>query len=287
MKNKGVVVAYITCIAMALTGCGVMENDSNIQAKAAERQRDATEETRQEIVCWGDSMTAGTGNSAAVIHADGTTFDASFLSYPEILEQMTGITTYNYGVYGATSEEIAIMQGGIEPEMDLDEYDMIDFDIMENSKEHKGDILILEIGSNGGWENDYDTLIDQYEAMIAYSGCRQYIIIGDTDNPGSSIADTKQSATDENGYFIGTNETAWEEALHEAFGDHFINMRVYMVENGLEAAGLEATQADRLEKAMGFIPSQLRADWTHFNSYGYYAQALGVYEKGIELGYWN
>lgn len=286
MKKKGVVVAYIICIAMALTGCGMMDNDMNIQAKAAERQRDTEDET-QEIVCWGDSMTAGTGSSAAVIHTDGTTFDASYLSYPEILEKMTGMPTYNYGVYGATSEEIAIMQGGIEPEMDLDEYDMIDFDIMEESKAHKGDVLILEIGSNGGWENDYDILIDQYQAMIAYSGCRQYIIIGDTDNPGSSIADTEQSATNEDGTFIGTTETAWETALREAFGDHFINMRVYMVKNGLKVTGLQETQADRIEQALGFIPSQLRADWTHFNSYGYYAQALGVYKKGIELGYWK
>ena len=32
--------------------------------------------------------------------------------------------------------------------------------------DHSGDILILEIGSNGGWENDYKTLILQYDAMI-------------------------------------------------------------------------------------------------------------------------
>lgn len=285
MKKREVAAACMIGLAMVLTGCETMENEMNIQARVAE-QRD-TEEKSKEIVCWGDSMTEGTGNSAAIIHADGETFDASFLSYPEILEELTGITTYNYGVYGATSEEIAIMQGALEPEMDLDEYDMIDFDIMEKSKAHMGDILILEIGSNGGWDGDYDVLIDQYEAMITHSSCSEYIIIGDTDNPGSSLADTEQSATDEKGCFIGVNETSWETALREAFGDHFINMRVYMVENGLKIAGLEETQTDRIEKKLGFIPSQLRADWTHFNSYGYYAKAMGVYKKGIELGYWK
>ena len=64
--------------------------------------------------------------------------------------------------------------------------------------ERKNDILILEIGSNGGWEN-YRQLISQYDAMIQNSGCDYYIIVGDTDDPGTSIADTTQGIRNEDG----------------------------------------------------------------------------------------
>ena len=64
--------------------------------------------------------------------------------------------------------------------------------------DHSGDILILEIGSNGGWENDYKTLILQYDAMIQEFGCKYYIVVGDTDDPGTSIGDLSQGETDAN-----------------------------------------------------------------------------------------
>ena len=46
------------------------------------------------------------------------------------------------------------------------------------AKDHsQKDILILEIGSNGGWGSDYQTLILQYDNIIINSGCDYYIII--------------------------------------------------------------------------------------------------------------
>ena len=79
----------------------------------------------------------------------------------------------------------------------------------------------------------------------------------------------------------------WETALHDAFGDHFINMRVYMLENGLEDCGFTMTEQDREDYERGIISGQLRSDWTHFNSYGYYAKGKALYLKGVELGYWE
>ena len=89
------------------------------------------------------------------------------------------------------------------------------------------------------------------------------------------------------GYRIGMGETPWEQALSKAYGDHFINMRLYMIQNGLSDCGLEATDEDLDGFTRGEISQQLRADWTHFNAYGYYAKAKGIYEKGVELGYWG
>lgn len=153
--------------------------------------------------------------------------------------------------------------------------------------DHSGDILILEIGSNGGWDNDYDTLINQYKAIIENNNCVDYIIVGDTDDPGSSLADLNQQRYNEDGSYVGVNETDWEYALRVAFGDHFFNTRVYMLENGLLDCGLTATEDDWMDYEMGYISVQLRTDWTHFNSYGYYTKGLGIYKKGVELGYWE
>lgn len=272
----------------------------NIELELEDEQDDSEylQSENPEIVCWGDSMTAGTGVSDAVIETENTYFDASGLSYPEILEQLTGYKTYNYGVGGATSEEIAVMQGGLFTELDLDEYEHINSDIMTESKEHKGDILILEIGSNGGWNGEYETLIEQYKAMLSYSGCDKYIIIGDTDDPINSVDDMvseraqlnkKEKKKDRNkdGNKAKNIETSWETALRLEFGDHFINMRNFLIENGLDIAGLEKTKKDERQQKRGNISKQLRSDWTHFNSYGYYAKAVGVYQKGQELGYWK
>ena len=100
------------------------------------------------------------------------------------------MTTCNFGVSGATSEEIGIMQGAIEAD-DEDERLFIDEEVAELAKQHTGTILVLEMGSNGGWDGDYATLIEQYHAIIENSGCENFIIIGDTDDPGTSFGESK------------------------------------------------------------------------------------------------
>lgn len=145
-----------------------------------------------------------------------------------------------------------------------------------------GDVLVIQMGSNGGWD-DYDELIQQYKAMIDNSGTECYIIIGDTDNPDESVDSAYYTDSSE----VGIDDTLWEAALREVFGEHFINMRVYMIENALSTAGLEPTQEDIDNIDDGRVPESLKHDFTHLNSYGYYAVGVAVYNKGIELGYWS
>ncbi len=268
-----------------LGGCGTLGVDSsaggdnNLTPEEAERlAREA-----REIVCWGDSMTAGYGVSEATIDRDGVYFEASYEDYPEILRRITGMDVYNFGVNGATSADIVAMQAGTErPEGD--KVRVFNTSIAKCGSRHPGDILILEIGSNGGWDGDYDKLIAQYHSMIDHAGCEDYLILGDTDDPGTSPADTSQEPFEKDG---ATTETAWEAALHEEFGDHFINMRRYLINYGLKTTGLTPTDEDIELAERGCISPQLRSDWTHLNSYGYYAKARGVYVRGKKLGYWE
>lgn len=238
----------------------------------------------REVVCWGDSMTEGVGAGFAVISTPNGTYDASYKSYPQILQDLCGIKTYNYGVPGANSREIVSMQGGYGPVEDQGAFGIFDREVAEDGANHLGDILVLEIGSNGGWDNDYGELIAQYKAMIEHAKCKDYLIIGDTDDPGTSEGDRLQEAFKEGD---GPGETRWEKALKDAFGDRFINMRVYLIEHGLEVCGLQKDEADKEGASFGCVPSRLRFDWTHLNSYGYYAQAYGVYEQGVKLGLWK
>lgn len=238
----------------------------------------------REIACWGDSLTAGIGAGDALINTDEGTIDVSGQSYPDVLGTLTGLSTYNYGVPGATSEDLVMLQRGKIPER-LAQYSFaLCAEVTAMSSVHPGDILILEIGSNGGWEGDYDLLILQYKAMILRSGASDYLIIGDTDDPGTSLGDLAQGPFEEG---EGPGETDWEAALRQEFGDRFINMRAYLIEHGLEVAGLEPLPTDAADASYGLVSIQLRSDWTHLNSYGYYAQAVGVYERGIELGFWE
>lgn len=66
-----------------------------------------------------------------------------------------------------------------------------DEEVAELAKQHTGTILVLEMGSNGGWDGDYATLIEQYHAIIENSGCENFIIIGDTDDPRNFVRRSK------------------------------------------------------------------------------------------------
>lgn len=158
--------------------------------------------------------------------------------------------------------------------------------IPKAAEDHKNDILIIEMGSNGGWDN-YDELIAQYQSIIDYTGCEDYIIVGDTDDPGTSIVDEGRMNTDVSDDGSGGKYTEWECALRNAFGEHFFNTRIYMLDYGLSDCGLRASILDKLYGDLGYISGKLRSDWTHFNAYGYYAKGLGLYQKGVELGYWE
>ena len=201
------------------------------------------------INCWGDSMTAGQGGNG--------------VTYPRVLKELTGFPVNNFGVSGETTYEIV--------------------DRSAEYGDQSGDIMIIEMGDNGTWRN-MDDLIKQYQNMLDEADCSNYIIISSTDDPN----DTDQ-IWGESGYEPGMRDTWYEAALKDAFGEHVVTVRKYLIENGLSINGLDETDEDRERAEKGLISLQLRNYWidnTHLNGYGYRAQAHAVYEKGIELGYW-
>ena len=129
---------------------------------------------------------------------------------------------------------------------------------------------IFFMGQNGGFST-VSELIKQYQAMIAYSKCDKYIVIS-FHKPNSKLP-TIQHLKE------------MEDSLHQTFGNRCINLREYMVTNGLSDAGLEPTQEDRDSILKGQVPPQLLSDKVHFNAKGKELLAKLVERKFKELGY--
>ncbi len=154
--------------------------------------------------------------------------------------------------------------------------------VTKEMREHKDDIQIIFVGTNGGWmitADDAETrikkLTSQIDMMIDYNTSKKYIIIGMH-------------------YFYswvlynGLTKEQLENAMLLKYGNHYINLRKYMIEYGLADAELTATEADTEAINNGNVPpSLLYSDGIHGNAYFYNILANLVNKKGIELRYWN
>lgn len=211
-----------------------------------------------QIICEdGNVMTLGNlGDGNGIAWHEG--FDACTIG------GITGRLDYNYsdGTYIFTREsagEVLVIDKDTEV-------------ITPQSIDRRNDILVIQMGNNGGWDEDPNVLIAQYDAMILHSDYRYYIIIGDTDFNSELDSDYE-----------------WEAALQEAYGDHFLNMREYLCDiDRFAECGLTPNSDDYFRISIGEVPLSFKCDdQTHLNSYGYWLEGIAVYNKGTDLGYWN
>ncbi len=130
------------------------------------------------------------------------------------------------------------------------------------------DIVILFAGTNlPPSEDTVDELIAMEREMLAYLGTERYVVIGLTSK--ELIPDVEPI----------------NEALAEAFGEHFLDIRAYLLENGLNDAGISPTGQDERDLAAGEIPSSLRIDEVHGNAAFYRIIGEQACLKLEELGY--
>ena len=128
-------------------------------------------------------------------------------------------------------------------------------------------VIAIWIGENGGWNDDIDMLISMIHSMIDKNNSKRYIVMGMTANGRQDV----------------------NSALQKEFGNHFIDSRRYLIDHGLEDAGLTPTEQDKQLIAQDKMPKSLliEKDNTHFNHYGYTIIGRLMYERGEELGYWK
>lgn len=87
-----------------------------LREEANHSYRGVSRTDAREIACWGDSMIEGMGGSEATVEVGNKELDVSYMAVPQILQKLTGLKAFNFGIPAATSEEIAVMQGGMVPE---------------------------------------------------------------------------------------------------------------------------------------------------------------------------
>lgn len=126
-------------------------------------------------------------------------------------------------------------------------------------------VMIIWIGQNGGYD-DVNTLISQINQMIKLNNTTNYLVISLTS---------------------GGKETI-NTVLNKEFGVKFIDARQYLIDYGLDDAGLTPTQKDLDNISNNLVPKSLLVDSdnVHFNKYGYTIIANLEYKRGKELGYW-
>lgn len=123
---------------------------------------------------------------------------------------------------------------------------------------------VFFIGQNGGFRNAAE-LVKQVKAMIAYSRCKNYVVVS-FHKPNEVMPTLARMA-------------GMEDTLQYVFGKRFINLRRYMVSHGLQEAGFTATQEDKDSIRRGMVPPQLMVDGCHFKKEGYRIIAQLVKQK--------
>ena len=189
-----------------------------------------------EINVWGDSMAEGY-------------FWGDDVSYPSVLEELTGIPTNNFGIRSEDSIEILTRS--------LEYGDQSD------------DIMIIQMGDNGGWK-DMEELIEQHRTMIREGGTDKYIIVSSTP---VGLADT---------WYEAELREAFGEHLFVA-RKYLVEKGLEVT--GLTETEEDRERAAFGLISLQFREPEL--DNTHLNAAGYTAMAHGIYELGQQLGYWK
>lgn len=150
------------------------------------------------------------------------------------------------------------------------------------------DIMIIYLGTNSGWDDTPAKLLAQVQSMVNYYQGTKYII-----------------ATGATGYRLRNESTRAittqvETLFSTTFGEHYFNLRQYLIDNSLTENNITATDVDKSRIALGQVPasilmgaSDLNAgkaggdgvDDTHYNTYGLESVKNAFKSKLISLGY--
>lgn len=278
------------------------------------------------IVCWGDSLTFGSGG-------DG-------VSYPFVLEERLHkdrfyIDVVNMGIGGENTVTIAARAGAIP--FRLMEFtipaETVPVEIFYLEDEGKP-IRPFEQGNSGinpciingvkgsmsgekteeGIMHYFFTRSEQGEAVHVEEGTEVetwaasrfpdyiYVVFMGENHGWNDIQDlieqqqailSMQKKYAGNYIVVGLPTGTREErqeleaALYETYGDKFLNIREYLSTQGIYDAGIKPSDEDLARMEEGLIPTSLLDDHIHFNADGYRLIGNFMYERMKKLGYFD
>lgn len=298
------------------TGNTVLEDETE-NTEWKEQTGSASSKEGRRIICWGDSLTYGQGGDGVtypLVLSEKTGLEViNYGIQGETARQIAirmGALTMTTGAFEIPPEavpvEVTLWQdgedpimmrlgdcainpcniGGVEGTLTYNAEEIKYYFTRSNQGEavsvpestvvetfasldkRESDIIILFAGTN--LPPDKDTvgeLIATDNQMLEELGTERYIVIGLTSK--ALIPDIEPI----------------NEALSEAFGEHFLDIRTYMLAQGLQDAGIEPTEQDIKDMEEGEIPSSIRVDEVHGTDAFYRIIGEQVYEKLKALGY--
>lgn len=191
------------------------------------------------------------GQLPAPLKQGASSYSATLLGVAGTFGRTIAGETYNYWFQRATAGTPVVANRPTPLYLDIGE-------------QRRSDIAIIWIGQNG--PNNERAIQDAYAIIRHMSSVdKRYLVIS---KPGG-----------------GTAQNADDARWFEEFGRRFIPIRQYMVEFGLQDAGIEPTAQDLTDIANGTVPTSLRTDSVHWKAAGYQILGRIVFERLNELGW--
>ena len=143
-----------------------------------------------------------------------------------------------------------------------------------------GNVMLVNIGHNAGWNGDAATLVNQMQLMVNH-----FLALGGTDYIITGPWSGTWISTD-SGWAV-TQQVA--SLASTAFGSHWLDLPADMAANcQADNPGVTWTAEDLAYIAAGKTPlPSLTYDNTHPTEAGANSQMMAFYRKGVALGYWS
>ena len=134
------------------------------------------------------------------------------------------------------------------------------------------------LGTYGEFTNP-ETLVDETKALLSRQtgNSERYLVIGPCTYKGTWNPQLTYSMD------------AIDSAMLQAFGNRYVNLRKYLIEDGLRDAGITATKTDTTNISQGNVPDSFRSNAGGADLNGVAYELLGklVYERMELLGYFE
>ena len=144
--------------------------------------------------------------------------------------------------------------------------------IADQGKDTRRDVQIIW----GGVNNPETGVVDYVMAMCRHlsPSLKKFLVLSPTGSSGNGIGTTRYKLY-----------TAANEQLAYELGDRFFDLRRWLIDNGLAAAGITPTTEDTTAIANDTIPPSLTTDGTHFTAGVQTIIGDQVHAKIVSLGW--
>jgi len=147
-----------------------------------------------------------------------------------------------------------------------------------SASKYRDYIHIVWLGTYDGYINSND-LVQEVKQLLARQAQNpdRYLVIGPCSYNNSWSAEGL------------LNLNAIDTAMMQAFGKHYVNLRKYLIEDGLKDAGLSPTKADTASMTAGCVPDSFRSGVgsVNLNAQAYTLTGKLIYDRMDALGYFD